>query len=273
MKRMLFLFLAASPFLFAQGQASGQIRIAVASGAATGGVAPIPGAPFSATLNNKSIQTLADGNQIVQTSAGMIARDSQGRTRQELPTPTVGQAGSEAPRLVLIQDPVAGMAYTLDLTHKTAREVSLSSSAPANGSHVGPEIHGFAVRVGSGNPAAGPLLSMAIVDPKSAAAADEEDQASTEDLGSQTLEGLLVNGVRTTRTIPAGQIGNAEPITIVTEVWISSELKTVVSSKRTDPIAGDDTFALSNISRDEPAPSLFVVPSDFKIVDDSAGDN
>ena len=37
---------------------------------------------------------------------------------------------------------------------------------------------------------------------------DDSAQATTEDLGSQTMEGVLVNGTRVTRTIPAGQIGN-----------------------------------------------------------------
>jgi len=97
--------------------------------------------------------------------------------------------------------------------------------------------------------------------------ADDHAQVTTEDLGSQTMEGVLVNGVRTTRTIAAGQIGNDRPISIVTEVWTSPELKTVISSKRSDPRIGEQTFELKNISRGEPDPSLFTVPADFKVVD------
>jgi hypothetical protein len=81
------------------------------------------------------------------------------------------------------------------------------------------------------------------------------------------MEGVLVNGVRTTRTIPAGEIGNDRPISIVTEVWTSPDLKTVVSSKRSDPRMGEQTFQLTNIVRAEPDPSLFSVPADFKIVE------
>jgi hypothetical protein len=95
----------------------------------------------------------------------------------------------------------------------------------------------------------------------------EQDQGNTEDLGSQTMEGVLVNGVRTTHTIPAGQIGNERAITIVTEVWTSPDLKTVVYSKRSDPRMGEQTFRLTNIVRAEPSPSLFTVPADFKIMD------
>jgi len=81
------------------------------------------------------------------------------------------------------------------------------------------------------------------------------------------MEGVLVNGVRTTRTIPAGQIGNDRPISIVTEVWTSPELKTIVYSKRTDPRMGEQIFQLKNVVRGEPDASLFIVPADFKIVE------
>ena len=81
------------------------------------------------------------------------------------------------------------------------------------------------------------------------------------------MEGVLVNGVRTTHTIPAGQIGNERPIAIVSEIWTSPDLKTVVFSKRTDPRMGEQTFRLTNIVRAEPDPSLFTVPPHFKIVE------
>jgi len=96
---------------------------------------------------------------------------------------------------------------------------------------------------------------------------NDPSKVSTEDLGSQTMEGVIVNGVRTTHTIAAGEIGNDKPIRIVTEVWTSPDLKTVVYSKRSDPRMGDQTFQLTNIVRAEPDASLFTVPADFKTVD------
>ena len=77
----------------------------------------------------------------------------------------------------------------------------------------------------------------------------DQGQVNTEDLGSQTMEGVQVTGVRTTRTIPAGEIGNDRPISIVTEVWTSPDLKTIVYSKRSDPRMGEQTFQLTNIVR------------------------
>src|ERR1700679_2832613 len=81
----------------------------------------VQGAPYSATITNESIQTLADGNRIVQTSTGTTARDSMGRTRQDAPLPSIGSlSAADAPHLVVIQDPVEQVSYTLNLTDKTA---------------------------------------------------------------------------------------------------------------------------------------------------------
>jgi hypothetical protein len=81
------------------------------------------------------------------------------------------------------------------------------------------------------------------------------------------MEGLRVNGVRTTQTIPAGQMGNAKPFTIVNEVWTSPDLKTVIYSKRSDPLVGEMVYQLTDIARAEPDSSLFTIPADFQIVD------
>ena len=95
----------------------------------------------------------------------------------------------------------------------------------------------------------------------------EVGEVKTEDLGSQVIEGVQATGVRSTETIAAGKIGNDRPISIVTEVWTSPELHTTVLSKRSDPRTGEQTFKLTNIQRGEPDPSLFTVPSDFKLSD------
>jgi hypothetical protein len=215
-------------------------------------------------MNNESIQTLADGNRIVQTNTGTIARDSQGRTRQDAALPTIGNlSAASAPHLVFLQDPVAGTSYTLNLTDKTAWKnptppAGMSGPAAAVGSGT------FFVQTGSGVPPVPPPPMIALT---KHSGTDEQHESNTESLGSQTMEGVVVNGVRTTRSIPAGQVGNDRPITIVTEVWTSADLKTIVSSKRNDPRMGEQTFRLTNIVRAEPDPSLFIVPPDFKIID------
>jgi hypothetical protein len=69
-------------------------------------------------------------------------------------------------------------------------------------------------------------------------------------------------------TFPEGAIGNDRPITTVTETWMSSDLKTVVLSKSSDPRFGDSTTKLTNIVMAEPDPALFQVPSDYSIMDE-----
>ena len=296
MKRTLILVLMAASCAFAQEKGNVIYQSASVSGMAFGGFdrAPIQGAPYSATINNESIQTLADGNRIVQTSTGTTARDSQGRTRHDTALPAIGNlSAANAPRLIFLQDPVAQTSYTLNLTDKTAQKMPVFSAVAVGAPGMGPVTMKFGEV--SGTPpmletstftTAAPPPGMFIqkhvqvtdghVDQVGSEPGvsmfvqkhmDEQAQASTEDLGSQSMEGVLVNGVRTTHTIPAGQIGNERPIAIVSEIWTSPDLKTVVFSKRTDPRMGEQTFRLTNIVRAEPDPSLFTVPPDFKIVE------
>jgi hypothetical protein len=228
--------------------------------------APVKGAPYSATISNESIQTLVDGNRIVQNNTGTISRDSQGRTRQDAALPMIGNlSATSAPHLVFVQDPVAGTSYTLNLTDKTAWKNPMPPAGTDGlDSSVGPGT--FFIQAPIGVPILPAPLPPTIAFSKHLAMEDQPE-ANTESLGSQTMEGVIVNGVRTTRTIPAGQIGNDRPISIVTEVWTSPVLKTIISSKRNDPRMGEQTFRLTNIVRAEPDPSLFMVPADFKIID------
>lgn len=231
------------------------------------GPSSVKGAPYSATTTTESSQTLADGNHISQSSTGAVARDSQGRTRQDTALPPIGNlSAASLPHLVFIRDPVAGTSYTLNLTDKTAWKNPMAM-IDLEGS--GMQIQTSTVIVQKKDGAGGPPdmppppheMMMKHIE------SDEESPATTESLGTQTIEGVSANGVRTTRIIPAGQIGNERPISVVTEVWTSSELKTIVSSKREDPRMGEQSFKLTNIVRGEPDPSLFTVPADFKMID------
>ncbi len=243
---------------------------------------PVQGAPYSATMVNESVQTLADGNRIVQTNDGNIARDSLGRTRRDMPLPPLGNlSAANAPHMVIIQDPVAQTTYSLNLTDKTAHKMGLPPLPPLAPNLAQPggfstagvvtagiatagikmmATTGAAVRVPDALPPPGPIGTFFL-------SKSEPAETTSEDLGFQTMEGVPVQGVRTTRTIAAGEIGNDKPIDIVTEVWTSPDLKTVVYSKRSDPRMGDQTFRLTNIVRSEPDASLFTIPADFKVVD------
>jgi hypothetical protein len=267
-----------------------EIKQVVTMSGMAGGFAntsPVQGAPYSATVVNESIQTLADGNRIVQSTTGTTARDSQGRTRQDMAPPPIGNmSAADAPHIVFIQDPVAQTAYTLNLTDKTAHKMPTLAAGPpppaglATGTKikmlaVGPMAAGpmAAGPLGTGPVAVGALPAPGLITGPGifykATVGKEQAEAKTEELGSQTMEGVMAQGTRTTRTIPAGEIGNDKPIEMVTEVWTSPDLKTIVYSKRSDPRMGDQTFRLTNIVRAEPEASLFAIPPDFKLVDGS----
>lgn len=258
---------------FAAAQEKGDVFYKTAGPAVPGVAArvsltPVLGAPYTATVTDASVQVLADGNRIARSTTGTVARDSQGRTRQDAPLPTIGNmAAANAPHLVFINDPVGKKNYTLNLTEKTAH--SFSMPAPGNG-----ELAAMKMKLGAearAMPAPGEEIfvqrQLTAMDKIKAETLGEATEVKTEDLGSQTMEGVLVTGTRTTKTIAAGQIGNEQPIVIVTEVWTSPELKTVVMSKRSDPRSGEQTYQLTNIVRAEPDPSLFSVPADFRVIE------
>ena len=156
MKRTLILILAASFCAFAQEGGNVMYQSAGPAGAIAwgsfekGSTAPVKSAPYSATINNESIQTLADGNRIVQTNAGTVSRDSQGRTRQDAPLPAIGNlSAAGAPHLVFIQDPVAGTSYTLNLSDKTAWRNPMS---PGENGGPGAAVGTFFIQTASGPP-------------------------------------------------------------------------------------------------------------------------
>lgn len=254
-------------------QNAGPVTTAGVGMIAKGPGVAVQGAPYSATMTNEIVQTLSDGTHITQTTSGNVARDSQGRTRQDASLPAIGNlSAADAPHLVFLQDPVAQASYTLNLTDKTAEKMPMF---PANLLAAGPppgpgkftiQIQGSAATAGAvtgpppGVPQAGIVMQRTIL-------GNEEGKAATQDLGTQTMEGVQVMGTRTTRTIPVGAIGNDHPIVVVNEVWTSPDLKTVVYSKRSDPRVGEQTFRLTNLVRSEPDASLFTVPPDFNLIE------
>jgi hypothetical protein len=197
----------------------------------------VTGAPFSAQVTRETIQVLSNGTKVDQKEAGNVARDSVGRTRQEMTLPAIGPlaASGQVPHLAFIRDPVAGKNYILNEDKKTA----LTMNRPAGTNEQARE----AMRAKMGS--------------------NQNANVQTESLGTKTMDGLTVEGTRYTRTIPAGQIGNSAPIVITREEWYSQDLQMVVSSTRTDPRFGTTTYELTNINRGEPAQSLFAVPSDY----------
>jgi hypothetical protein len=219
---------------------------------------PITGAPYSGEVVTETVQTLADGTHIRRTmTSTKVYRDSLGREREER-SPFQGPAdqppnATERPILIKITDPVGQVKYTLDVRGKVAHRQMLL--APVEGTAVASR-------------ASAPVSQVKPAESAAPAADLKAPQISHETLANQIIEGVLAEGRRHTTIWPEGSVGNDRPITDVTEMWISSELKVSVLIKSIDPRHEDRTQKLTNISRSEPDQSLFQPPSDYTIVDE-----
>jgi len=245
---------------------------------------PILNAPYQGTMVNETVQHLADGNTIQNSHTSKVARDSQGRTWREETLNRVGPwAATSGPMtVVFITDPVAGYSYVLHPDKKTVSRRPMPKvlakagrlAPPANATTeiiATPAIPDEAISVESGDAVeAGTVAAGVPGGPMSVEIRrhGEPDDAKPESLGTQEVNGVLAQGKRTTRVIPAGKMGNQLPITIVTETWYSPDLHMIVMSKRTDPRFGDTTFQVENIQRGEPAADLFQPPADYTLTDE-----
>ena len=210
--------------------------------------AVVKGAPYSAEAVTETTQTLGDGNRITRKTSASLYRDGEGRSRRDQALPAVGPWATSGTPLVnvFINDPVLGVSYILDSNAKTARK----------------QVAGKIGKVGA--PAAG-ITTYHKTETVHRSAPQSNEQA----LPSQLIEGVQAEGTRTTITIPAGEIGNDRPIEIVSERWYSPELKTVMMSKHSDPRMGETVYKLKGLLRGEPSRSLFDVPADYTLADES----
>jgi hypothetical protein len=217
----------------------------------------VKGAPFSATASSETTQTLQDGTVIDRTTSSALYRDSQGRVRREVTLAGFGplQTSGKPRTMITIGDPVAGVHYLLDPEKKVAHKMT---------------------RPNGGKNGAGPNGNAQAFEQKMQQRLAKEEasgQVKTETLGTQTIKenGLSAEGTRITRTIPAGQIGNSNPIQIVFERWYSADLQMVVKSTRSDPRFGTTTYVLTSVQRTEPGATMFTVPADYTVKEGGAG--
>jgi hypothetical protein len=222
----------------------------------------VKGVPYSAEAVTETVQTLSDGNRITRKNTAQIYRDTEGRTRRDQSLGGIGPWGSagEPRQMAFINDPVAGFHYVLNPQEHTAHKMPIPSSDSA-----GQAAATWKVPEGT---APRPSRGMRLFERRVEALPSED--AQKESLGKQVIEGVQVEGTRSTVTIEAGKIGNELPIQMVSERWYSPELQVVVMSKHTDPRIGETVYRLTNITRSEPSHSLFEIPADYKL-DESVG--
>jgi hypothetical protein len=260
-------------------------------------------APYSAQTVTERQQNLPDGNQIADRHSTMVYRDSAGRTRQEvsdakgeLKVVTIHDPVAGATWILRPQDrtatKIARPAEAARLAARTrieqmrkdgtlpsverhkladgSEEIIVKRVVRADGEARHEMQENVRVQVSKALEANGaalrdmqtrlaPLTAGAFGDMKWAS------KATTKDLGTRDVNGVKAEGKLRSYEIPAGEIGNRNPIVVSDETWYAPELQVTVYTRHSDPRSGDTVFRLDNLKREEPAASLFSVPSDYTV--------
>ncbi len=244
----------------------------------------VKNAPYSAQAISEKIQSLPDGNQITSRNTAMVYRDSAGRTRREMSTED-GEV-----RTIMIRD-ADGSMHILRPADKTATRIAApremaglarekarerieqlrkEGKLPADGT--GREAI-VIKRVERVERIAGERGDRLALDARIVGAFGDREWSSkavTRELGSREFNGVKAEGKARTYEIPAGEIGNRNPIVVSHETWYSPDLQITVHTKHSDPRTGENTYRLENLKREEPAAALFTVPSDYTVKDGGA---
>jgi len=212
------------------------------TGSSSGAVAHIGGpqtsnVPYTLTRTSTLVQTLATGATITRTFAVKSARDSEGRTYSEthLTTPT-GVVH------YTVFNPVARTITNWDNRTKIAIVTHISAQAPEVDAARQPQ----AVR--------------------------KPGRVTREDLGIRTIAGAEARGTRTTVVVPAGEVGNDQPFTIVTDDWISTQYQIPLLTVHDDPRSGKRTDEVTEFKAGQPDPALFKIPRGYTVRERTAGD-
>src|ERR1017187_1306521 len=213
----------------------------------------VTGSPLSAREETRTVQTLGDGTQLDSSEVSQFYRDSQGRTRTER---TV-----EGETNIQILDPVASVRITLNPAAKTATRITVPAMAGRGG-----RGSAVSVAVNADGEAASRRTVVVGLEPR-VGVATTGPQLKREDLGLQMQNGVMAEGTRMTRTIPAGTIGNNRDIHVVNEQWYSKDLQMMVKTVNSDPRYGVTTYEMTNTSLAAPDAGLFMIPAGYTITE------
>lgn len=203
-------------------------------------VTPIPNAPFSAEVEIVSHVQLPDGSDHVVMTTNHIARASSGiiynERRMLVPTGFKG-----TPRLLQshIYDPSSRQNIFVDPALHLAREMTLRAPLAAPRALLPPQQQSRVPGV------------------------------TETDLGTQQLDGVELRGTRKQRTIPAEMSGTGKPVVITDDYWYSPDLAIYMTIRHDDPRTGQQLVAVTHVERTEPPAETFIVPPEYKVVDET----
>jgi hypothetical protein len=203
-------------------------------------VTPVPNAPFSATVDIVSQEKLPDGTTSIRTTVNHIARDSAGRIHNERRVLVPNTFKGDPPIIEWhTYDPNTRLNVFINPHTHIARETVLRQPIRPAANSVPPRTR-------------------------------PNDTSITEsDLGSQLIGVVELKGMRKSRTIPATFSGTGQPVVVIDNYWYSPDLSVYMIIKHDDPRTGEQIVAVSQVDRSEPPASLFAVPNDCKVVDET----
>jgi hypothetical protein len=201
-------------------------------------VTPVPNAPFYGMVEVQRSLVQKNGTAINLKTTRLMARDS------------VGRIYTESRQLVPASSTVAPVILRANIYDPQTRVSTLLL----------PRGKLYRSRVINRPPSSEPPGQL----DASAAGANLPTSQFTkqEDLGAREMSGLQVHGVREMQTIPAS--GGGEPVVVMDEYWYSDYLHINLMLKHSDPRTGSVTMTLTQVSQQEPDPSLFKVPDGYK---------
>lgn len=194
----------------------------------------VRGLPFSAKVELETVSQLLDGTLIAHKTYNLDARDSAGRTHSEMRNWITAEGEEPSLTRVELYDPVTRTRTDLFPLTKLARQWAVGVAAEQT-------------------PAAGTA----------------KPETTREEIGTDTIEGLPVKGVRVRQTYATGALGNDRPLTILTEYWYAAALRINLLTKRTDPRYGVQTVRVTALERQEPDPALFAIGGEYKVVNEA----
>lgn len=200
---------------------------------------PVANAPFTADEHVVSHQKTADGNERVLQTTTHVARASSGLTYTERRS-LLPASSTVEPRLIegQLYDPATHRSTLYDPLTRIARMTTLEHPRSLTPGPIAPSTR----------------TRQGVVETS---------------LGSQTLDGLELQGLRRVRTIPAQLSGTGKEVQTTDDFWYSPALSIYVILRHEDPRTGEQLIALSHIERTEPDTTRFRVPDTYKLVDET----
>jgi hypothetical protein len=206
-------------------------------------------APYTAVIKETFDQKLADGNSIHGTVHYRIARDSAGRTMFEMPL-----------NCYTSDDGRRHQAYQVNVFDRTT---NTNETWHLPGDEL-PKIATIYHMPTQQPPSPAEIAAMKANAHAQQAAMSEWQ---TEKLGIREFQGISATGTRRTQTIPAGEEGNALPLVMVDEFWISRDLNLTMMAIRDDPRRGRATAEIEELHQGDPDPAIFSPPEGYIIKD------